>query len=213
MRSTTDAARLWSKHSLMPRPRHITDEQIVTAARDAFLDQGFGATTAEIARRAGVSEGTLFKRYTSKEELFEAALGLRDYGQWRPELLARTGQGDVRRNLEGAALAILHESSSLVPRLMAMFSRGHDPSHNPLLGRLDNPVRRDAEALAAYLRAETQLGRVRPQDVDVTALTVMGALTHYIHREHMMPPQGHDAIDSGRLVRSLFDVLWPGLSP
>ncbi|GHF37317.1 AcrR family transcriptional regulator [Deinococcus metalli] len=197
----------------MARPRQITDEQIVNAARDAFLEQGFGATTAEIARRAGVSEGTLFKRYARKEELFEAAVGLREYGRWRDDLVGRAGQGDVRRNLEDAALAFLTESSSVVPRLMAVFSRGHDPSHNPLLGRLDDPVRRDAEALAAYLRAETALGRLRPLDVDVTALTVMGALTHYVHREHMMPPQGREAIDAGRLVRGLFDVLWPGLSP
>ena len=82
-----------------------------------------------------------------------------------------------------------------------------------MLGRLDDPVRRDAEALAAYLQAETSLGRLRPLDTEVTALTIMGALTHYIHREHMMPAQGRRAIDAGRLVRSLFDVLWPGLSP
>lgn len=197
----------------MARPRQITDEQIVQAAREAFLEQGFSATTAAIAARAGVSEGTLFKRYASKEELFEVAVGLREYGQWRAALLDRTGTGDVRRNLETAALAILAESAEVVPKLMAVFSRGHDPSHNPLLGRLDDPVRRDAEVLAEYLRREVALNRVRPQDADVTALVVMGALTHYIHREQMMPPQGREVMDAGRLVRSLFDVLWPGLSP
>ena len=57
----------------MPRPRTITDEQIVEAARAAFLEQGFSATTAEIARRAGISEGTLFKRFATKEDLFEEA--------------------------------------------------------------------------------------------------------------------------------------------
>lgn len=197
----------------MARPRQITDEQIVNAARDAFLEQGFGATTAEIARRAGVSEGTLFKRFSSKEELFEVAVGLRDYGRWRAALTAMTGVGEVRRNLETTALAILNESGQLMPNLVAMFSRGYDPSHNPMLDRLDDPVRRDADVLAEYLRAETRLGRVRPLDVDVTALTLMGALTHYIHREHMLPPQGREKLDDGRMVRGLLDVLWPGLAP
>ena len=47
----------------------------------------------------------------------------------------------------------------------------------------------DADAIAAYLRSEVGLGRVRPLDADVTALTVMGALTHFIHREHILPPE------------------------
>lgn len=197
----------------MARPRLITDEQIVEAAREVFLEQGFSATTAAIAQRAEVSEGTLFKRYLSKEQLFEAAVGLRDYGAWRTELRLQVGQGEVRRNLERAALAVLDEAGRIMPKLMVMFSRGHDPSHNPLLARLDDPVRQDADALAEYLRAEAKLGRVRPLDADVTALTMMGALTHYIHREQMLPPQGREVIDPVRLVSGLMDVLWPGLSP
>ncbi|UBV44888.1 TetR/AcrR family transcriptional regulator (plasmid) [Deinococcus taeanensis] len=196
----------------MARPRQITDAQIVEAAHEVFLEQGFGATTAAIARRAGVSEGTLFNRFASKEDLFVAAIGLNDYGQWRAALLAQVGTGDVRRNLERALLTMLREAAGLVPKLMVMFSRGHDPSHNLILQRLDDPMRADANALAAYLQGEVQLGRVRPLDADVTALSVVGALTHFVHREQMLPStQG--ALDAGRFVRGLMDVLWPGLAP
>ncbi|MEW6420433.1 MAG: helix-turn-helix domain-containing protein [Deinococcota bacterium] len=195
----------------MPRPRIITDEQIVEAARAAFLEQGFSATTAEIARRAGISEGTLFKRFATKEDLFEEAVGLRDYAAWRAELVV--GTGDVRRNLERAALRFLDTAAGIVPNLMLIFSRGHAPAHNPMLERLGNPIRHDADALAAYLRAEVALGRVRPIDADVTALTLMGTLTHYVHRELMTPESGREPLDAGRFVRGLLDVLWPGLEP
>lgn len=197
----------------MPRPRTITDEQIVEAARRAFLEQGFSATTAEIARRAGVSEGTLFKRFATKEDLFEEAVGLRDYATWRAELPRLVGEGDVRRNLERAALRFLEAAGRVVPSLMLIFSRGHAPDHNPMLQRLGNPVRQDADALAAYLRAEVALGRVRPVDADVTALLLMGTLTHYVHRELMTPEAGREPLDAGRFVRGLLDVLWPGLEP
>lgn len=198
----------------MARPRTIPDEQLLEAAREAFVEQGFSATTASIARRAGVSEGTLFKRFATKEDLFEGAIGLRAYSRWRQTLLAQVGQGEVRRNLETAALAQIGEAEPVVRLLTAVFSRGHDPEHNPILRRLGNPVRGDADAIAAYLRGEVGLGRVRPLDADVTALTVMGALTHFIHREHILPPEpGREVMDAGRFVRGLFDQLWPGLRP
>ena len=198
----------------MARPRTITDERLLAAAREVFLEQGVSATTSAIARRAEVSEGTLFKRFATKEELFEAAMGLHEYARWRAELLAQVGQGDVRLNLEQAALAHIAEAKQLLPHLTAVFARGYSPEHNPLLQRLDNPVRHDADAVARYLREETALGRVRPHDADVAALSVVGAIGQYIHREHLLPRQpGREPIDAGRFVRGLFDLLWPGLRP
>jgi AcrR family transcriptional regulator len=47
--------------------------QIVEGARLVFLAQGFdGASMGEIARQAGVSKGTLYVYFDSKEGLFEA---------------------------------------------------------------------------------------------------------------------------------------------
>ncbi|MCM2474666.1 TetR/AcrR family transcriptional regulator [Rhizobium sp. CG5] len=45
----------------------------VTAAKDLFIEQGFGAVTMEaIALRAGASKATLYNYFLSKEALFEA---------------------------------------------------------------------------------------------------------------------------------------------
>ncbi|UQN07438.1 TetR/AcrR family transcriptional regulator [Deinococcus sp. QL22] len=194
----------------MARPRIISDEQITAAAREVFLEHGFSATTAEIARRAGISEGTLFKRFPSKEDIFEEVVGLREAPQWREHLNAQVGCGDVRRNLERAALELLEAAARLLPNLMLMFSRGQA---NPMLMKLDNPMREDTQAVASYLRAEVALGRIRPVDADVTALLWMGALTQYLHLEHLMPDPHRPPMDSGRLVRGVMDVLWPGLEP
>jgi AcrR family transcriptional regulator len=48
-------------------------QQILGGARKVFLAQGFdGASMGEIARTAGVSKGTLYVYFDSKEQLFEA---------------------------------------------------------------------------------------------------------------------------------------------
>src|SRR5215203_2975809 len=47
--------------------------QILDGASKVFLDLGFdGASMGEIARAAGVSKGTLYVYFDSKEKLFEA---------------------------------------------------------------------------------------------------------------------------------------------
>src|SRR4029078_6694806 len=49
--------------------------QIIEGARKLFLAQGFDAASmGEIARQAGVSKGTLYVYFDSKERLFEAVV-------------------------------------------------------------------------------------------------------------------------------------------
>jgi AcrR family transcriptional regulator len=47
---------------------------IVAAAREAFAAEGLGVPVEEIARRAGVGMGTLYRRFPSKEDLIDAVL-------------------------------------------------------------------------------------------------------------------------------------------
>lgn len=50
-------------------------EQIVRAARAVFVKQGLGGSrTRDIAAEAGINEALLYRHFSSKEELFEAAV-------------------------------------------------------------------------------------------------------------------------------------------
>lgn len=55
-----------------PRKRDAkaTRDRVVRAALDLFTTQGYhGSTTPEIASRAGVAEGTIYRHFASKEQL------------------------------------------------------------------------------------------------------------------------------------------------
>jgi len=57
------------------RRREARPGEILTAALEQFVEHGFAATKMEdIARRAGVTKGTVYLYYASKEELFRAAV-------------------------------------------------------------------------------------------------------------------------------------------
>ena len=50
-------------------------QQILDAARDVFTREGYSdATTAEIARTAGIAEGTIYNYFSSKRDLLTALL-------------------------------------------------------------------------------------------------------------------------------------------
>lgn len=52
-------------------------EKVLRAARDAFAESGYGVPLDEIAARAGVGPGTVYRHFPSKEDLFEAVVTTR----------------------------------------------------------------------------------------------------------------------------------------
>src|SRR5262245_53997227 len=102
----------------MARPRSVTDQQLLDAARGVFLESGFGGSTIEIARRAGASEALLFKRFTSKEQLFTAALLTLEPPPWLDQLPRFSGIGEPRENLERIAELVLQWFMAIAPRLL-----------------------------------------------------------------------------------------------
>jgi AcrR family transcriptional regulator len=51
---------------------HERKQQIIAAATKLFLDEGVGVSTARIAKAAGVSNGTLFNVFPTKQDLIDA---------------------------------------------------------------------------------------------------------------------------------------------
>lgn len=81
-------------------PAKIKDEAILEAARAVFLEKGLSATTAEVARRAGIAEGAIFNRFPTMAALFQAAMRPdMEEPPWAQLLVERAGKGDVVENL------------------------------------------------------------------------------------------------------------------
>jgi AcrR family transcriptional regulator len=73
--------------------------QIMDGARQVFLSAGFdGASMNDITRAAGVSKGTLYAYFSSKDDLFEAIIR-GEYAQSAERLCTFRREGDVREML------------------------------------------------------------------------------------------------------------------
>jgi AcrR family transcriptional regulator len=52
-------------------------EKVLRAAREVFAESGYGVPLDEIAARAGVGPGTVYRHFPAKEALFEAVVAAR----------------------------------------------------------------------------------------------------------------------------------------
>ncbi len=77
------------------RRKEARPGELLDAALDLFVEKGFAATKSEeVAARAGVSKGTLFLYFQSKEELLKAVVRENISGrfkEWNEEFLAFEG--------------------------------------------------------------------------------------------------------------------------
>ena len=91
----TAAASAESPSHKRERRKDARPGELLAAALDVFVEKGFAATRVEeIAHRAGVSKGTLFLYFASKEELFKALVRetiTSNFPHWREELQAFSG--------------------------------------------------------------------------------------------------------------------------
>lgn len=84
------------------RRKAARPQELLEAALTLFVEKGFAATRAEeVARLAGVSKGTLYLYYPSKEELFKAVV--------RAYLTEVIAQGsDIVDQFDGPTSELLH---------------------------------------------------------------------------------------------------------
>lgn len=194
----------------MARPQSISSEHILDVARRMFVAHGHRCTTAAIAREADVSEGTIFKRFGSKDSLFNEAMALPEF-RFADSLPDLVGTGVFRDNVVLLADELIAHFRQLIPMVMRLKSQpGFDPMN--LLRNDKSPPIKTLKAVTNFFDAELKLGRMRACDPEVAARMVLGSTHNYVFFEslgvHAAMP-----IASNTYVRGLIDLLWQGLNP
>ena len=204
----------------MPRPVSIQDDVILRAAREIFLEKGWDATTSEIAARAGVSHGIIFKRFKTKQGLFQSAMqGDSDWGGAIPALLnSSLGRRDVETALVELGCLFVEKFLFLIPMLMMSWSNRQEDqsSREPATASSKQRAARALQAvktIAAYLQAENRLGRIRDTDFEVVAQAFVGALWHHAFLQVMLGNGKTGPAQERRYVKRLVKAMWSGLAP
>lgn len=189
----------------MARPISIKDDTILDAARRVFLRDGYKASTVTLAREAGVSEGSLFKHFKTKADLFIAAMHVESVAMdWHDRLRKATGSEDIKELLVYAADQLIERMRVIIPRMIMIRSSG-------VLAHSEFPCMKDVppplyhgKVLADYFRDETRRGRLQMRQPESQASAFFGALAHYVYCETLFnyrpaPPREY--------VRTVVDLI------
>ncbi|MCF8210221.1 MAG: TetR/AcrR family transcriptional regulator [Rhodoferax sp.] len=174
--------------------------ELLAAALSLFVEKGFAATRAEeIARRAGVSKGTLFLYFSSKEDLFKAVVRENlsgHYPEWRARLEAFEGStADLLRTFMQQWWDRVGDTpASGITKLMAS-----EASNFPDLAAFyQKEVIEPGEALIrTILERGVQKGEFRPIDMQYGVYTVLAPMLFLAMWKHSF---GSNALRVGRLV-------------
>jgi len=161
----------------MARPKSIDDEQILEAAREVFLEEGIQATTAEIAERAGISEGTIYRRFSTKHELFVAAMDIPHPPQWVRTLREVDEDDDLREALEQISLEAIAFFEEIIPKItMVICNLGEEQLFQ---SESEAPPLRALKPTIRFFERERSRGRIRGCDPEITARMFLGSLFHF----------------------------------
>lgn len=191
------------------RPR-----EICAAALEVFAEKGFAAAKLdEIARRAGVSKGTLYLYFKDKEELFRAVVrdtvapnidSIREtvvaanvpFAQLVPMLLGRFAELETRLPVGAVAKMVIGESRNF-PELAKVW--------------YDQVASKALAMLSAIIEQAQQRGEVRPGDPRLHAFTLMGPMLMGIIYRATLQPVGGTPLDIEALARQHAGTVLAGL--
>ena len=182
-----------------------TREALIAAARPLFAAQGFAEAALEtIVRAAGVTRGALYHHFADKTELFAAV-----FEQVEAEVATRMGE----------AIAASNQTDPIeVMRLGADYWL--DACSDPEVQRIvlvDAPAvlgwtrwteignRYNIGLVRALLDNAVETGRIPPQPIEATALTMLGAMrevTLYVARADDTKGKNAGAV-MNRLIQAL----------
>ncbi len=198
----------------MARPTTISGERILEAARAVFLEHGVAATTAEVAKRAGVAEGSIYKRFATKADLFRAAMSVElDEPEWLRTLLGARDGDDARAILFQVGVQAVTFFRQLMPLMMMRWSSGNKDGIPDHLQGPNAPPLRALKALGAFVEREMNAGRLRRHDPEIVARMVLGSIQSYVFFEILLRAQRRMALPVEDYLRGLIDVVWTGVGP
>jgi AcrR family transcriptional regulator len=188
--------------------------EICAAALEVFAEKGFAAAKLdEIAKRAGVSKGTLYLYFQDKADLFRAVIrdtvaprvaAVRElaekielpFAQIVPLFFANFAEMTARLPVGAVAKIVIGESRNF-PDLAKIW---HDQVASGALS-----------ALEALIQRAQDRGEVRPGDARLMAFSLMGPMLMGVLWKATLEPAGGQPLDMAKLAAQHGETVLAGM--
>lgn len=199
---------------LRQRRKQARPSELTAAALDLFVERGFAATKLDdIAARAGVSKGTLYLYFASKEQLFKEVIQqgivpVLDQG----EAMLAEYEGDARSLLQAMLLRwwelIGATELAGIPKLMIAES-GNFPEVAQYY--FENVILRGRGLIRQVLERGIAAKQFRSMDLETSIDVIMAPLLMLTIWRHSLEPSACGQQDPATYLSTHIDLLLNGL--
>ena len=198
------------------RRKDARPQELLAAALDLFVDRGFASTRLEdVAKRAGVSKGTLYLYFTNKEELFKAVV--------RDSIVPVIGDAeDIIASFDGHSADLLRsvinnwwqrlgatKASGLAKLIMA--EAGNFPDIACFYQK--EVIVRSTRMIASMLERAVARGEFRPLDVTLLTQVLIAPMLMLQTWKHSVGPCDQSALDPLAFIGAFLEMALHGLLP
>lgn len=217
--SLTKAAAASGSEAAQPRRERRKEArpgELLDAALDLFVEKGFAATRSEeVAARAGVSKGTLFLYFPSKEELFKAVVRENISGrfaEWNEEFDAFAGSTPdmVRHCMRVWWERLGATRASGITKLMISEARNFPDLAAFYQQEVIQPAH---DLMRRILQRGVARGEFRPLDIDYAVFSISAPMIFLIMMKHSLGacvPHEYP-LDPERYIQSQVEILLNGM--
>lgn len=189
--------------------------ELLEAALDLFVERGFAATRLEdVARRAGVSKGTLYLYFSGKEELFKAVVR----ESLLPKLVAaeETLKNKVADSIDQFRYLIQTWWDQIGNTRLAGLSRLVllESAHFPELAEFYHKefIARGMGMFESLLRRGIERGEIRKVDAHHITQVIMAPLMMLMMWKHSFGATKIEPISPETFLNSMVDLCMNGLA-
>jgi AcrR family transcriptional regulator len=197
------------------RRKEARPSEIVAAALASFAERGYAATKLEdVAAAAGISKGTIYLYFPTKEHLFRAVVEqavLPNVEAAEGDLASHTGSSaDLLRMLAQRFLRLLDSDLTAVPKLVVAES-GNFPEIAQFYA--DAVLRRAFRLVEGILARGVARGEFRPLDVHATLPLFAGPFLLLALWKHSLGRHTDLSFDPRAVAEAHIGTLLRGLAP
>lgn len=197
------------------RRKDARPQELLAAALDLFVEKGFASTRLEdVAKRAGVSKGTLYLYFENKEELFKAVV--------RENIVPAIGAAeDIIAGFEGNSAELLRcilmgwwerigvTKASGITKLM-MAEAGNFPELATFYN--EEVISRSTAMISGMLEAGVARGEFRPMNVAMLTQVLIAPVLTLMMWKHSAGPCADVALDAEAFLDTMIDMALYGIA-
>jgi AcrR family transcriptional regulator len=197
------------------RRKDARPAEIIAAALASFADRGYAATKLEdVATAAGISKGTIYLYFPTKEDLFRAVVRqavLPNVEAAEAEIAGHAGSSaDLLRGLAQRFLRLLDSDLTAIPKLVVAES-GNFPAIAQFYA--DEVLRRAFRLVEGVLTRGVERGEFRNIDVHATLPLFAGPFLLLALWKHSLGRHTDLKFDPRAVAEAHIETLLRGLAP